>query len=332
MSAEESTENRERKAKFLLGEVIDWLLDRTETQFADALQAGGLQLEADAHGWAVLIWNTTDREGYGGISFVYRPRAFAIKLYEEVEKKFDELTVKCHSSNEGAVKQVLLRDNVASEYREQVVRAAVKVSLFGALGTLLLTMGRTFEHQYKDSLTVAIAVLEANAVTSFEGQTYEEEGENVTVLEIERRVKALVDERVEDVSKQKRDYLARLFRDIPALRLAKGRGGSEPKVDATDEQCKSLAQLYPEVLERWQDFKSQCAKVRWREHIKLDFPDTPDDLLDRLADLDPYISKPSAIALEHAARMCGVDTKGCSESTLKRLHSRGKQLLGVTQS
>jgi hypothetical protein len=220
-----SNNSKESAAKLLLGEVIDWLLDTTETHFADALQERGLQLEADAEGWAVLIWNTKDREGYGGMSFVYRPRAFVTKLYEEVEKKFDELTVKCHSSNEGVVKQVSLRDNVAAEYREQTVRAAVKVSVFGALGQLLLTMGRALEHQYKDSLTLAVAVLEHTCVMNFEGQTYEEDGDRVTVLEIERRVKALAEDRVNDVAKQKRDYLAALLSNIPTLRVPTGKPG-----------------------------------------------------------------------------------------------------------
>jgi hypothetical protein len=219
------SESQESAAKLLLGEVIDWLIDTPQTHYADALQGGGLQLDADADGWAVLIWNTKDREGYGGMSFVYRPRAFVIKLYEETEKKFDELTAKCRFSNEGVIKRVLLRDNVEAKYREQTVRTAIKTSVFGALGQILITMGRTFEHQYKDSLTLAVAVLENTCVAHFEGQTYEEDGDRVTVLEIERRVKAMAEDRVKDVSNQKRKYMADLFSNIPALRVSDGKPG-----------------------------------------------------------------------------------------------------------
>jgi hypothetical protein len=110
------------------------------------------------------------------------------------------------------------------------------------------------------------------------------------------------------------------------------RGGSEPEVKATDEQCRSLVETYPAMLKRWQGWKALCGTKNWRGHIKLDHPDTPDDLLDRLEDLDPYTSKPSAVALEHAARICGIRTNGCGYSTLKRLRSRGIRLLGAAQT
>ncbi len=119
-------ESKESAAKLLLGEVIDWLLDENAAYFADALRDRALQIESDAKGWAVLIWNTKDREGYGGMSFIYRPRAFVTRLYEETEKKFDEMTVKCRFSNGDVIKWVLLRDNVAATYREEVIRSAVK--------------------------------------------------------------------------------------------------------------------------------------------------------------------------------------------------------------
>jgi hypothetical protein len=218
-------ESKESAAKLLLGEVVDSLLDYPEFGFSDALQSGALQLSVDAEGWAVLICNGKGREGYGDLSFVYRPRGFVTKLYEEAEKKFDELTVRCHYSNEDTVKQVLLRDNVVAEYREQAVRDAVHAGVLTALAPLMLTMGRTLRGQYRDSLTVAVAVLEMTSVQSFEGQTYEENGDKVTVLEVERRVKALVEDRANNVSDEKREYLAALFSNIPALRVPAGGPG-----------------------------------------------------------------------------------------------------------
>ncbi len=218
-------ESKESAAKLLLGEVIDSILDYPELGFSDALQSGALQLSVDAEGWAVLICNGKGKEGYGDLSFVYRPRGFVTKLYEEAEKKFDELTAKCHHSNEDTVKQVLLRDNVTAEYREQAVREAVRVGVLAALGGLTVTMGRALRGQYRDSLTVAVAVLETSSVQSFEGQTYEENDDKVTVLEIERRVKALVEDRVNDVSDEKREYLTALFSNIPALRVPTGGPG-----------------------------------------------------------------------------------------------------------
>jgi hypothetical protein len=301
------SESQERAAKLLLGEVIDWLLDTTETHYADALQGGGLQLEADAEGWAVLIWNTKDREGHGGMSFVYRPRAFVIKLYEETEKKFDELTVKCRFSNEGVVKRVLLRDNVAANYREQTVRTAVKVSVFAALGQLLITMGRAMEHQYKDSLTLAVATLEHASVEAFEGQTYEEDGDRVTVLEIERRVKSMVEDRVKDVSNQKRKYMADLFSNIPALRVSDGKPGrplgSSKSIEDRERERLEFEQQIEDAIEELFDVLGDIPlKTRVAEKLNMGWSNSPggnntrlmtfNSKLDRLgADYDAIVER-----------------------------------------
>jgi hypothetical protein len=112
------------------------------------------------------------------------------------------------------------------------------------------------------------------------------------------------------------------------------RGGSRPRVEVTDGQRKAMVESYPDTLSLVRDLKTVKAQNQsdWRRRVKLAHPTFPDDLLDRLEDRDPYIRKSSAIALEHAARLCGIDTKGYSLSTLKRLYSQGRKLLTDTKS
>jgi hypothetical protein len=113
------------------------------------------------------------------------------------------------------------------------------------------------------------------------------------------------------------------------------RGGSDPKVDVTDDQCTQLSSEYPALLTHWQKVeRNRKSETHWREYAKIDQPDTPDDLLDRLdnklptqeSDGEDYPNIPSAIALEHAARRCGIPVNEYSQSTLKNLRSRGDKL------
>jgi hypothetical protein len=124
-------------------------------------------------------------------------------------------------------------------------------------------------------------------------------------------------------------------------------GGSKPDVFATDEQLKIFAREYPALLKHWRNvakWRKADPDGNWRAHAKVDQEDTPEDLLDRLDDLDPYTRQPSRLAHEHAARRAqilraencdeetinarqrGIPATGCSESQLSRLRRRGERL------
>jgi hypothetical protein len=104
------------------------------------------------------------------------------------------------------------------------------------------------------------------------------------------------------------------------------RGGSRPEMEVTDDQCALLSDNYSVLVKHWWEIRRRY-KVNpsgnWRDHAKVDQPDTPDDLLNRVFDLDPYVRKPSAIALEHAARRCGIPANTYSFSNLARFRRRG---------
>lgn len=120
------------------------------------------------------------------------------------------------------------------------------------------------------------------------------------------------------------------------------RGGSDPRVDVSDEQCRTLSADYPTLLQHWQKVsKKRKTEKNWRSYAKIDEPDTPDDLLDRLdddlpqqfgSDGDTYLSIPSALALEHAARRCLIPPNEYGLSTLKNLRQRGDKLLGQAKT
>jgi hypothetical protein len=130
-------------------------------------------------------------------------------------------------------------------------------------------------------------------------------------------------------------------------------GGSKADVFATNEQLMTFAREYPKLLKHWREvtkWRKSHLDRNWREHAKVDNTDTPDDLLDKLDDLDPYTRQASKLAHEHAARRAnilraencdeetlkarerGIPATGCSESQLSRLRRRGEKMLEGNQS
>lgn len=81
------------------------------------------------------------------------------------------------------------------------------------------------------------------------------------------------------------------------------RGGSEPDYDLSN-----LTNHYNELRSIWRDAKSlyrrNSESRNWREMIRVEYTDLPLDLINRLVLQGE--SRPSDLALEHAARLCGV--------------------------
>ncbi len=114
------------------------------------------------------------------------------------------------------------------------------------------------------------------------------------------------------------------------------RGGSESRHPVSNQQCATIATEYPILLAHWKGVKKwrRESPDHWREHARVDFEDTPSDLLDRLDDKLPtdsnedYPGIPSILALEHAARRSGLPANIYGSSTLKQLRTRGELFLG----
>jgi hypothetical protein len=129
---------------------------------------------------------------------------------------------------------------------------------------------------------------------------------------------------------------ARRLRLFKYLQGESRRGGSEARVPVSDQQCALLATEFEPLLKHWRRCKKWQREggEKWREHCRIDFQDTPDDLLDRLDDKLPtqsneeYPGIPAVLALEHAARRCGLPANIYSYSTLKTLRRRGQATIG----
>lgn len=263
----EDERSKDSAAKLLLGEVIDSLLDM-DSSFSAGVRNGSLKLSVDAEGWALLICNTKGREGYGDISFVYSPRGFVTKLFEETEKKYDEMTALCHYENQNSTKRVLLRDNIVPEFREKAIHEAVKTSIFSALEGLLLTMGKAFQGQYRDALVIAEGVLKANVAGSLDGQTFEEDGDRVIVLEVEKSMRASIEARVEEVAREKGDYFRAIFNNISTLRVPTGKPGRPARSgkSAEDRQREKL-EFGQQIEETYRRLRATSGKGPTKTHL-----------------------------------------------------------------
>lgn len=78
--------------------------------------------------------------------------------------------------------------------------------------------------------------------------------------------------------------------------------------------------FYHKHISEWRDAKNcwdrnEKSKKR-KEMVMLEFDWLPEDLIERLGDPDSYEAQPSSIALEHAARLCGLDPNSYKTRTL----------------
>jgi len=87
------------------------------------------------------------------------------------------------------------------------------------------------------------------------------------------------------------------------------RGGKQANYSFSE-----LPSYYKLQHQKWKKAKALYNSENLREieseerfaRVKAEYPDLPDDLIARLADLDIFRSSASHIAIEHAARLCGV--------------------------
>jgi hypothetical protein len=125
------------------------------------------------------------------------------------------------------------------------------------------------------------------------------------------------------------------MQQIKAVLGIGARGGSESRIDLSDERCGKLATEYEQLHEHWKKVcRNSKNEKNWRAYAKIDEQDSPNDLLDRLDESveqapsnEDYPNIPSVLALEHAARRCGIPENEYSSSRLKHLRQRGIQFL-----
>lgn len=85
---------------------------------------------------------------------------------------------------------------------------------------------------------------------------------------------------------------------------------------------KNLIEIfYSNILKSWKEakrfYKQNSKFPNWEKMALIAFPDLPLDLILRLDNPDPYLSMPSSIALENAARLCGFKDNSIELRTLQ---------------
>ena len=85
---------------------------------------------------------------------------------------------------------------------------------------------------------------------------------------------------------------------------------------------KNLIEIfYSDILISWKEakrfYKQNSKYPNWERMAIIAFPDFSEDLISRLASPDPYLSMPSSIALENAARLCGFKNNSIELRTLQ---------------
>ena len=108
-------------------------------------------------------------------------------------------------------------------------------------------------------------------------------------------------------------------------RMKVKRGGKKPDYDLS-----RLSENYKAVYPIWKEakkiYKQNRNRKNWRAMVKVEYPDLPDNLIERLADSDSYRAIPSNIALEHAAQLCGAPPDHYTSKHLRTLVSKNGEV------
>jgi hypothetical protein len=213
---------RENIAKKLLHETLTSLFKATD--FQEPLKSGALQIRQERDGWLQLICKGIHPQGYGDIVLYYNLRKPALKMLTECERLFDALQVTCHNITSGTIAPVYLKENVNSEFRNSAVADMFRVGLSTLIISMMLNMGRALEGMFLDAALIADGTLRHIATTVFVGQTYEGDGEQVTVISVARDMHAQINNNISDNTKWRQKYLENLLKQIPQLIVATQRG------------------------------------------------------------------------------------------------------------
>lgn len=87
--------------------------------------------------------------------------------------------------------------------------------------------------------------------------------------------------------------------------------------------------FYKDFLVTWEKAKDCYKKNKnfknWEKMVAISFEHLPEDLIQRLGDPDSYVAMPSSIALEHAARICGVKPNSLGLRALQKYLQQSRE-------
>lgn len=135
----------------------------------------------------------------------------------------------------------------------------------------------------------------------------------------------LTKERENDAHAQVKELIARKARSIEARIYSE----SKEFLKLKSAQKKLIAYFYPSLHKKWKEAKN-CYETNknfknWQKMVEVAFEELPVELIERLSDADSYTASPSAIALEHAALICGIDVQSVGLRTLQNYLKESRQ-------
>lgn len=268
----------------------------------------------------------------GGFVFAFfpdrLPEVFLTQAEELVSEIFNSPATVKGLTKEGAEKTVPLshfRTGTPDAYTETFARLGLNIFIEGLHGKMLLAL-----HELcGETMLMTQARLQAFIVDSLQKQ-------GLTVV-LGRNQQKNLKVILESTASERKDYLTRSLESFS--------GGG--RFDQLHDHYQRLLPVWKEAKDIYEQNKK---REKWQEMIRAAYPEIcfPADLLSRLTgrllDLPEAIqtkvaetggdSKPSSLALEHSARMCGAAPYQIGIRQLYNLKktARGKKIVELTES
>lgn len=262
----------------------------------------------------VLTFDFTIQDDYGGeLRCAYNYVPMITQLIQETKT---DVSLEFEQSVVSAIDENALTGNAAEQLRARLYTLHARI-----IQTYALIAPRLFMDGLADKLKAALT--ERITETAYEvgrelkGQLFKDEkGHSVSINR--------------DLSTRLQNALNYAEKRTKVRLQAPGPGGSD-----ADYDLNQLKRFYYECLPKWQDAKRIYKDNRqrnWQAIVKGEHSDLPDQLIKRLSDppnlpeselailaVKGGISKASDIALEHAARLCGVPAYHYTLAHLERI-------------
>lgn len=248
------------------------------------------------NGEPVAIYSDASVIGHGAFACQYMPYKAAKKIVAQCDQMYAELLTTMDKKS---------RSNLEEHYAvgiESMADMAILHLIASFSDRLRDTIDDAVEDSYVIGATLAIASVIKHIRTA----------DNRPV---KGDIKTHIDKAVRRAADKRRLLLTQHINAFPNMMVGRGRGGARNVKHIWNDQDRAcLANKYTELQPIWieakriarvaQNSAEITRKKDWRNEVSGVYPNLPKDLLEKFATLKGDDSKPSDIALAHAARLC----------------------------
>lgn len=211
--------------------------------------------------------------------FIYRPKTEALEKHLNQLKKMNDVF-------EGEI-------GIVEEIKENLAGAVCE----GLLNTFHIEIEEAFQNFHKTAAFLMNQVMSKSLDQFSKFHPIQKDVDSEQDFP-ELANKSKID--VRNFIKERHANVLNLVEHIGTLNYAEGLHGPHKRL---------IGYFYSNLLSDWKEakrlYKQNKHLDNWNQLIIVAFPYLPQDLITRLDNSDPYLSMPSAIALENSARMCG---------------------------